>query len=158
MIELLSQLSENTPHGLGVVDGLDNVGMNRYGDDDVLGVVLIESVEVVLPISAEGHAGYTLTVVVIRIKNIPKLFRSNNEQSHMRSIDPTQFIHSGLVELVSTVLYLNAPSPVRNIINASNRLIITILIPILHSHSNEMVWIGTAFEYKYEYYLNEMEE
>ena len=85
----MSQLSEETPHGLGVVDGLDNVGMNRYGDDDVLGVVLIEFVVVVLPISAEGHAVYTLTVVAIQIKNTPKLFRSNNEQSHMRSIDTT---------------------------------------------------------------------
>ena len=142
----MSKLSENTPHGLGVVDGLDNVGMNRYGDDDVLGVVLIESVEVALPISAEGHAVYILTVVVIQITNISKLFRSNNEQSHMRSIDTTQFIHSWLVELVSTVQYLNALSPVRNISNASNRLVLIILIPILHSHSNEMVWIGTAFE------------
>ena len=131
----MSKLSEKTPHGLGVVDGLDNVGMDRYGDDDdVLGVVLIEVVEVVLPIRAEGHAIYTLTVVAIQISNTPKLFRSNNEQSHMRSTDITQFIHSGLVELVSTVLYLNAPSPVRNIINASNRLVLTILIQILHSH------------------------
>ena len=130
----MSKLGEKKPHGLGVVDGLDNVGMNRYGDDDVLGVVLIEYVPVALPISAEGHAVYTLTTVAIQIRNMSKLFRSNHEQSHMRSIDPTQFIHSWLVELVSTVQYLNAPSPVRNIINASNRLVLTILIQILHSH------------------------
>ena len=131
----MSKLGEKTLHGLGAVDGLDNVGMNRYGDDNVLGVVLIEFVAVVLPISAEGHAVYILAVVAIQITNTPKLFRSNNEQSHMRSTDKTQFIHSGLVELVSTVQYLNALSPVRNISNASNRLVLTILIIILQSHN-----------------------
>ena len=84
--------------------------------------------------STEGHAVYILTVVAIQIINTPKLFRSNHEQSHMRSKDTPHFIHSGLVELVSTVQYLNALSPVRNISNASNRLVLTILIPILHSH------------------------
>ena len=130
----MSQLSEKTPAGRGAVDGLDNLGMNRNGDDDVLGVVLIEFVVVLLPMSAEGNAVYTLTVVAIQVTNTSKLFRSNNEQSHMRSMDTIQFIHSWLVELVSTVLYLNDLSPVRNISNASNRLVLTILIQILQSH------------------------
>ena len=67
--------------------------MHIYGDDDVLGVVVIEAVAEALTRNAEDHTEYTFTAAdTIQITNTPKRFRSQHEQSYMRSIDLTQFI------------------------------------------------------------------
>ena len=83
-----------TLYCLGAVDVLENVGMHIYSDDDVLGVVGIELVVEALTGNAEYHAEYTFTVATIQITNTIKWFRSQHEQSYMRSIDTTQFIQS----------------------------------------------------------------
>ena len=85
--------TKNTLYCLGAVDELENVGMYIYGDDDVLGIVVIEQVAEALTKDAEDHTEYTFTAAEnIQIPNTLKRFRSQHEQSYMRSIDTTQFI------------------------------------------------------------------
>ena len=81
-----------TLYCLGAVDELENVGMHIYGDDDVLGVVVIEPVPEALTRNAEDNTGYTFTEAAIQITNTHKRFRSQHKQSYMRSIDITQII------------------------------------------------------------------
>ena len=84
-----------TLYCLGAVDVLENLGMHIYSDDDVLGVVVIEQVVEALTRNAEDHTEYTFTAAVaIQITNTLKRFRSQHEQSYMRSIDITKFIQS----------------------------------------------------------------
>ena len=66
--------------------------MHIYCDDDVLGVVGIEAVEEALTRNAEDHTEYTFTAATIQIINTIIRFRSQHEQSYMRSMDTTQFI------------------------------------------------------------------
>ena len=129
-----------TLYCLGAVDELENLGMHIYGDDDVLGVVVIEQVVEALTRNAKYHTDYTFTSVAIQITNTLKRFRSQHEQSYMRSIDTTQFVQPQLVELISTLQYLYVLSLTRNISNAYNRLELIILIKIfVIRHSREGV-------------------